>query len=325
MNIGVYVFEPALILAPMAGITDRPFRLLCRRLGADYAVSEMVTSKVELWHSRKSRTRLDFTGEAGPRVIQIAGADPAQMADAARRAAEAGADVVDINMGCPAKKVCNRLAGSALLENEALVARILEAVYAAVAVPVTLKIRTGTAPHSRNGVSIARIAEDAGIRALTVHGRTRACAFRGAAEYDTIAAIKAAVGIPVIANGDIADGARAREVLARTGADGLMVGRAAQGNPWIFAAIRAALAGQPAPEITFDARRETMLEHLLALHQHYGPEQGLRIARKHIGWYFDGCALGASTKARFNQLQEPDAQSDFIAVLAAPSALDLAA
>ncbi len=325
MNIGAYVFEPAVILAPMAGVADRPFRSLCRGLGADYAVSEMVTAKVELWHSRKTRTRLEFSGETGPCVIQIAGAVPNQMADAARRAVDAGADIVDINMGCPAKKVCNRLAGSALLENEALVGHILDAVCAAVSVPVTLKMRTGTNIQSRNGVRVANIAAAAGIRALTVHGRTRACAFRGEAEYETIREIKAAVRIPVIANGDIVDGARARDVLARTGADGIMVGRAAQGNPWIFAMIKAALAGRTAPVVQFSERVVLMQEHLCALHEHYGQEQGLRIARKHIGWYFDRMALATSLKAQFYRLQEASAQFDFLAELNDPSSWESAA
>ncbi|HNG51374.1 MAG TPA: tRNA dihydrouridine synthase DusB, partial [Plasticicumulans sp.] len=226
----------------MAGVTDRPFRTLCRRLGAGLAVSEMVTSDVRLWHTGKSRRRLDHAGEDGIRSVQIAGADPAQMAEAARQNVGRGAEIIDLNMGCPAKKVCSVAAGSALLRDEALVARILGAVVAAVEVPVTLKIRTGWDRASRNGVTIARIAEDCGIRALAVHGRTRADAFAGEAEYDTIAAIKAAVRIPVIANGDIDGPEKARAVLEHTGADALMIGRAAQGRPWIFREIAHFLA-----------------------------------------------------------------------------------
>ena len=238
MRIGPYDLPNNLAVAPMAGVTDRPFRQLCKRLGAGYAVSEMVASNPKLWGTDKSRRRLDHTGEVAPIAVQIAGADPALMADAARYNVQRGAQIIDINMGCPAKKVCNAAAGSALLANEALVGTILDAVVRAVDVPVTLKLRTGPNPAARNAVRVARIAEESGVRALSLHGRTRACMFVGAVEYATIAAVKRAVGIPVIANGDIDTPERAREVLAVTGADALMIGRAAQGRPWIFREIR---------------------------------------------------------------------------------------
>ena len=273
-------------LAPMAGVTDLPFRRLCRSLGAALAAGEMLSADARLWDTAESRRRRDHSGEPGPRVVQIAGGDPAMLADAARRNADAGAEIIDINMGCPAKKVCNKEAGSALLRDEALVAAILEATVRAVDVPVTLKIRTGWHPEARNGVRIARIAEAAGIRALAVHGRTRACRFEGEAEYSTIAAIKAAVTIPVIANGDIDSAGKALRVLAETGADGVMIGRAAQGRPWIFREIEAALAGQPVPVEPGPAEvRDIMSTHLRDLYEFYGPEAGVRIARKHIGWY----------------------------------------
>ena len=286
MQIGPHVLSSPLVLAPMAGVTDRPFRTLCRRLGAGLAVSEMVTSDVRLWHTGKSRRRLDHAGEDGIRSVQIAGADPAQMAEAARQNVGRGAEIIDLNMGCPAKKVCSVAAGSALLRDEALVARILGAVVAAVEVPVTLKIRTGWDRASRNGVTIARIAEDCGIRALAVHGRTRADAFAGEAEYDTIAAIKAAVRIPVIANGDIDGPEKARAVLEHTGADALMIGRAAQGRPWIFREIAHFLAtGERLPEPGPAEVCALLLEHLEQLYTFYGEDAGVRIARKHLGWY----------------------------------------
>jgi tRNA-dihydrouridine synthase B len=277
---------PRLALAPMAGVTDRPFRVLCRQLGADVAASEMVSADVRLWRSPKSRRRLDHAGEPEPRIVQIAGYDPAMMAAAARRSVADGAQGVDINMGCPAKKVCNRAAGCALLRDEALVASILRAVVAAVEVPVTLKMRTGWDVTQRNGPLIARIAEDAGIQGLAVHGRTRADHFRGAAEYQTIGAIKAAVRIPVFANGDIESGAKARAVLEETRADGLMIGRAAQGRPWIFREIRHFLAtGRTLPAPAPAELRDIMLTHLEHLHAFYGDEVGVRVARKHLGWY----------------------------------------
>jgi tRNA-dihydrouridine synthase B len=286
MQLGAHTLRNGLFVAPMAGVTDRPFRSLCRRYGAGLAVSEMVSSRPELRQTRKSRLRREHGGEAGPVSVQIAGADPAMMADAARFNVDEGAQIIDINMGCPAKKVCNVAAGSALLENEPLVARILEAVVAAVHVPVTLKIRTGPAPERRNAVRIARIAESAGIRLLAVHGRTRACGFRGEAEFDTVAQVKTEVRIPVIANGDIASPEEARRVLARTGADGLMVGRGAHGRPWIFREIAHYLAtGETLPGPSLAEQRAVVLEHLQGLYGLYGEELGLRVARKHLGWY----------------------------------------
>jgi tRNA-dihydrouridine synthase B len=288
MKLGPYELAAPLALAPMAGVTDRPFRMLCRRMGAGVAASEMVTSDVRLWHTDKSRRRMDHEGEPSPRVVQIAGGDAAMMAEAARLNADAGAEIIDINMGCPAKKVCNKAAGSALLRDEALVAEILEATVRAVDVPVTLKMRTGWDPDRRNGVRIARIAEAAGVRSLAVHGRTRADQYRGAAEYDTIRAIKNAVSIPVFANGDIDSGPKARAVLQQTGADGVMIGRAAQGRPWIFREVREFLAtGRVPPPPTADEVRDIMLSHLETLYAFYGEHLGVRVARKHLGWYRD--------------------------------------
>ncbi len=288
ISIGPFRFEKPLALAPMAGVTDRPFRLLCRRLGADLAASEMVTSDTRLWHTAKSRLRMDHRGEPDPRIVQIAGGEPEMMVEAARRNRDLGAQIIDINMGCPAKKVCNRAAGSALLRDEALVASILTAVVAAVEIPVTLKMRTGWDRNNRNGPRIARIAEESGIAALAVHGRTRADHYEGEAEYETIRQIKAAVGIPVLANGDITSGAKAAEVLAATGADGIMVGRGAQGRPWIFREIRAFLEGRTPPAAP-DAEtvRDIMAGHLEQLYAFYGEHAGLRVARKHLGWYRD--------------------------------------
>jgi len=286
MQLGAHTLRNGLFVAPMAGVTDRPFRTLCRRFGAALAVSEMVSTRPELRHTRKSRLRLEHRGEASPISVQIAGADPAQMADAARLNAEEGAQIIDINMGCPAKKVCNVAAGSALLSDEALVGRILDAVVGAVEVPVTLKIRTGPAPERRNAVRIAKIAESAGVRLLAVHGRTRACGFRGEAEFGTIAQVKAAVGIPVIANGDIETPEEARRVLAFTRADGVMIGRAAHGRPWIFREFHSYLSeGRKTPAPSPAEMRAVALEHLQALYELYGEELGMRIARKHIGWY----------------------------------------
>ncbi len=270
----------------MAGVTDRPFRMLCKRLGAGYAVSEMVAANPKLWGTDQSRRRTDHVGEVAPVAVQIAGADPRLMADAARHNVDRGAQIIDINMGCPAKKVCNAAAGSALLGNEALVAAIVDAVVRAVSVPVTLKIRTGPAPDSRNAVRIARIAEDAGIAALAVHGRTRACLFTGPVEFDTVREVKRAVRIPVFANGDIATPQRAREVLAHTGADAVMIGRAAQGRPWIFREIAHHLAtgGVLAPP-TLDEACALIVEHLGDHYAFYGDDLGVRVARKHLHWY----------------------------------------
>ncbi len=286
MRIGPYSLSNNVVLAPMAGVTDLPFRQLCRRLGAGMAVSEMVASNPAVWKTPKSRLRIAHADETEPRSVQIAGSDPALMADAARYNVEHGAQIIDINMGCPAKKVCRKDAGSALLADEALVARILSATVQAVPVPVTLKLRTGVAPDRRNAVRIAQLAQDAGIAALAVHGRTRADAFRGGAEYDTIRAVKQAVSIPVFANGDIDSPEKAAHVLAYTGADGVMIGRAAQGNPWIFAEIAHYLAtGERLPPVALEEVARVMLEHLEHLHAFYGEAMGLRIARKHIGWY----------------------------------------
>ena len=286
MKIGPYQLPNQLILAPMAGVTDRPFRNLCMRMGAGMAVSEMVTSNKQLWHTRKTRLRLDHSGEQQPRSVQIAGTDPLQMAEAAKFNVDRGAQIIDINMGCPAKKVCNVMAGSALMKNESLVAQILDAVVNAVDVPVTLKTRTGWDPENKNAVAIAGIAESAGIQALAVHGRTRTCGYQGEAEYQTIKAVKSAVSIPVIANGDIDSPSRAAEVLKLTAADGIMIGRAAQGNPWIFREIGHLLkSGSILAPPSLDEVQNVLINHLENLYDFYGSYMGVRIARKHIGWY----------------------------------------
>jgi tRNA-dihydrouridine synthase B len=286
LRIGKYLLPSPIMLAPMAGVTDRPFRILCRRLGAGLAASEMITSDMRLWRSSKSRQRMNHEGEPEPRVVQLAGAEPAALAEAARANVALGAQIIDLNMGCPAKKVCGRLCGSALLTDEALVARILQAVVDAVEVPVTLKIRTGWDREHRNGAAIARIAEDAGIAALAVHGRTRADFYAGEAEYDTIRLIKSHVRIPVIANGDIATAQKAREVLDFTGADGVMIGRASHGAPWIFSSINAQLqSGNARAPLSRAEVRDIILAHLDSLYFFYGEETGVRIARKHLGWY----------------------------------------
>jgi len=286
MKIGPYQLPNQLILAPMAGVTDRPFRSLCMRMGAGMAVSEMVTSNKQLWHTRKTRLRLDHAGEQQPRSVQIAGTDPLQMAEAAKFNVDRGAQIIDINMGCPAKKVCNVMAGSALMKNESLVGHILDAVVNAVDVPVTLKTRTGWDPENKNAVAIARIAESSGIQALAVHGRTRSCGYQGEAEYETIKAVKSTVNIPVIANGDIDSPFKAAEVLKLTGADGIMIGRAAQGNPWIFREIRHLLdSGNILAPPSLDEVQNMLINHLENLYDFYGSYMGVRIARKHIGWY----------------------------------------
>lgn len=286
MQIGPHVLANNLVLAPMAGVTDRPFRQLCRKLGAGMVVSEMVTSDISLWNSRKTRHRLNHEGEVEPRIVQIAGGDPEMMAEAARLNAEYGAQIIDINMGCPAKKVCNKAAGSALLKDEGLVRDILDAVVDSVDLPVTLKIRTGWDRENRNGTRIAQLAQDAGIQALAVHGRTRADLYKGEAEYDTLRAIVRAVDIPVMANGDVDTLEKAREVLEYTGAAAIMIGRAAQGRPWIFREIGHYLAtGEKLPEPDRDEVRQILLEHLHNLYAFYGELAGVRIARKHIGWY----------------------------------------
>jgi len=315
MKLGAHVLRNALFVAPMAGVTDRPFRQLARRFGAGLAVSEMVSSRPELRGSRKTRLRLEHEGEPAPVSVQIAGTDPGMMADAARYNVDCGAQIIDINMGCPAKKVCNAYAGSALLEDEALVARILEAVVAAVAVPVTLKIRTGPRPERRNAASVARLAESSGIRMVTVHGRTRACGFAGQAEYDTIAAVKARVRIPVIANGDIRTPEDAARVLEITRADGLMIGRAAQGRPWIFREIEHFLAtGDRLPPPGAAEIRSVLLEHLEGLYGLYGEGHGVRVARKHIIWTTRSFADAEAFRRAVVQIESPAAQIEAVRV-----------
>ena len=312
LSIGPYTLPNNLFLAPMAGVTDRPFRQLCRKLGAGMAVSEMITANKALWASKKSLLRANHEGEPEPRSVQIAGADPQMMAEAARHNVAEGAHIIDINMGCPAKKVCNVMAGSALLQHETLVGDILEAVVNAVDVPVTLKIRTGWDRDNRNGVRIARIAEDAGIQALAVHGRTRADAYKGDAEYDTIAEIKSRIGIPVIANGDIETPEKALLVLQQTGADGLMIGRAAQGNPWIFQQINHFLqTGENLAEPSVTEVQQILICHLNTLYDFYGEYSGVRMARKHIAWYSKGLRNGNAFRQQMNTLEKAEQQLAF--------------
>ena len=309
MLIGPYRLDCPVVLAPMAGVTDKPFRMLCKRLGAGLCVSEMTTSEPRLWATSKSKHRMDHDGEPAPISVQIAGTDPAILADAARYNVDHGAQLIDINMGCPAKKVCNVWAGSALLRDEALVARIVSAVVKAVDAPVTLKIRTGWDREHRNGVAIARIAQDCGIAALAVHGRTRADLYNGDAEYDTIAAIKQALTIPVLANGDITSPQKAKFVLDATGADAVMVGRAAQGRPWIFREIAHYLAtGELLPEPSLREIRDILLGHLEHLHAFYGELSGVRIARKHLGWYAKDRPENAAFRAVVNRADTADEQ-----------------
>ncbi|MCR6652156.1 MAG: tRNA dihydrouridine synthase DusB [Cellvibrionaceae bacterium] len=316
-RIGPYQIGSQTVLAPMAGVSDMPFRSLCAQLGAGLVVNEMVTSDTRLWHTSTSRVRLMWTERRGPRSVQIAGSEPQQMADAARACVDLGAEIVDINMGCPAKKVCNKAAGSALLQNEPLVREILNAVTSAVKVPVTLKIRTGWDTENRNARTIGRIAQDAGIAALTIHGRTRACRFAGEAEYDTIAAVVADLAIPVIANGDIDTPHKARNVLLHTGAAAVMIGRAAQGNPWLFREINAFLAdGTLSPAPALAEIEAVLLDHLRGLHDCYGAFMGCRIARKHLVWYLEKSLrrhlpAGLDTDAwrqNFNSLNTPEEQ-----------------
>lgn len=289
MRIGPYKLTSPFLLAPMAGITDAPFRKLCRRFGAGMTTSEMTTADISLWHTAKSRRRLDLDMDATPRVVQIAGSDPQQLAQAAALCVARGAQIIDINMGCPAKKVCKQAAGSALLQDVGLVESILTSVTAAVAVPVTLKIRTGWDENNRNGPEIAVIAEDCGVQALAVHGRTRACRFRGAAEYETIAQIKKRVSIPVIANGDILTPEKSLEVLRLSGADALMIGRGAQGRPWVFQEMNHYLqTGRHSLPLEKNEVRDIMLDHLSDLYQFYGETTGVRVARKHLTWYCSG-------------------------------------
>ena len=314
MRIGSHRLPNLFAVAPMAGVTDRPFRQLCRRMGAGYAVSEMVASNPKLWDTQKSRLRTDHTGEAAPIAVQIAGADPRMMAQAARHNVACGAQIIDINMGCPAKKVCNTAAGSALLSNEPLVLALCEAVVDAVDVPVTLKIRTGPDPEHRNALRIASLAQQAGIAALTVHGRTRSCLFVGPVEYDTIAAVKREVSIPVIANGDIDSPLKARDVLAYTGADAVMIGRAAQGRPWIFREIAHFLdTGEALAPPTVDEACEAILEHLDDHYRFHGEVAGVRTARKHLGWYTRDLAGGADARTEFNTAETSATQAAAVA------------
>ncbi|QJR13406.1 tRNA dihydrouridine synthase DusB [Usitatibacter palustris] len=304
MKIGPHQLKNNLIVAPMAGVTDRPFRVLCKRLGAGMAVSEMVASNSLLWGSEKTIRRGNHEGEVEPKVIQIAGADPEMMAEAAKYNVDSGAHIIDINMGCPAKKICNVAAGSALLKDEALVARIVDAVVKAVNVPVTLKIRTGWSKDNRNALAIAKIAEDHGIQSLAMHGRTRACMYTGDAEYDTIRDVKQSVKIPVVANGDITTPEKAKFVLEYTGADAVMIGRAAQGRPWIFREIEHFLAtGTHLPPPDAREIRDVLVEHLNDLYAFYGLERGLKVGRKHIGWYTKGLRNSAVFRSRMNTLE----------------------
>jgi tRNA-dihydrouridine synthase B len=308
-NIGPYHIHNQTVLAPMAGVTDLPFRQLCRKMGAGLVVSEMVAADPATWSTRKSRLRVQFGDEPAPRSVQIAGYDPQMMAAAARFNVQQGAEIIDLNMGCPAKKVCNRAAGSALLQNPGLVKDILDAVVAATDVPVTLKIRTGWDRQNRNAVTIAKIAEDAGVSALAVHGRTRACRFVGEVEYDTIAQVVEAVSIPVLANGDITDPEKAVSVLKHTGAAAVMIGRAAQGNPWIFNQINHFLKfGNHLAPPSMHECAIIMSEHLLALHEFYGETGGLRISRKHIGWYINPLSGGKDFTRQFNALETTEQQ-----------------
>ncbi|MEO7399809.1 MAG: tRNA dihydrouridine synthase DusB [Polaromonas sp.] len=317
MNIGPYALANNLFAAPMAGVTDRPFRQLCKKLGAGYAVSEMVTSRRDLWNTLKTSRRADHAGEPGPIAVQIAGTDALMMAEAAAYNVDRGAQIIDINMGCPAKKVCNKWAGSALMQDEALALQIVEAVVAAClphGVPVTLKMRTGWCQADKNALRIARAAESAGVQMVTVHGRTREQGYKGLAEYDTIAAVKAALRIPVVANGDIASAEKARDVLAATGADAVMIGRAAQGRPWIFREISHFMATgeRLAPPLVAEVKR-LLLDHLLDHYALYGEFTGVRTARKHIGWYVKTLPDGEAFRSRMNLLEDCEAQLQAVA------------
>jgi tRNA-dihydrouridine synthase B len=309
LRIGPHSLSSRVLLAPMAGVTDRPFRMLCRRFGAGLAASEMLTADVTLWNTPKSKRRMDHTGEPRPRAVQIAGFDPTMMAEAARRNVDLGADIIDINMGCPAKKVCTRLAGSALLQDEPLVARILSSVVQAVDVPVTLKTRTGWNRDNKNAPLIAKIAEEAGIAAIAIHGRTRTDMYQGEAEHDTVAAIKANSKIPVLANGDIDTPERAREIFAQTGVDGILIGRAAQGRPWIFDEVNFFLAsGELRQDLAREKVRDIMRAHLEDLYAFYGDETGVRVARKHLSWYLRQHPGQEALRNRLVQLATPGEQ-----------------
>jgi len=311
MKIGSHIIANSVVAAPMAGVTDKPYRHVCRQNGAGMVVSEMVTSRADLHHTTKTRYRLDLTGEPEPVVVQLVGTEPEMLANAARYNVTNGAQIIDINMGCPAKKVCKQAAGSALLENEPLVADILSCVANAVDVPVTVKIRTGANPGARNAVSIARIAEDAGVQAITVHGRTRQCKFVGAVEYDTIAAVKYAVSIPVTANGDISTPEQAKAVLDYTQADAVMIGRAAQGQPWLFQQVSDYLVtGQASPVPSSLARAKIIIDHIAAIHQFYGDSLGVRLARKHIKWYLEHweTPISGNVRQQINSTEIPAIQ-----------------
>ena len=303
MQIGPYQLESNLILAPMAGITDRPFRSLCRRFGAGLAVSEMISADTSLWASRKTQARLNHDGEPGPISVQIVGSEPKKMAEAARVNVGHGAQIIDINMGCPAKKVCKVAAGSALLRDEVLVGKILESVVNAVEIPVTLKIRTGWDPQNRNAVSVARISEESGIQMLAIHGRTRSCSFSGQAEYETISRVKQAVKLPIVANGDLDQLEKTKQVLQSTGVEGIMIGRAARGRPWFFREILHFLeTGNKLPEPEPLWISDLVLEHLDEVYSLYGKDHGVRIARKHIAWYSKGKTGGAEFRQRVNRV-----------------------
>jgi len=309
MKIGPHLLKNQLIVAPMAGVTDRPFRQLCKQMGAGMAVSEMVASNSLLWGSEKTRRRANHEGEVDPISVQIAGADPQMLADAARFNVDHGAQIIDINMGCPAKKICNVMAGSALLKDEPLISRILTAVVSAVSVPITLKIRTGWDKEHKNAIAVAKMAERCGIQALAIHGRTRACGYSGHAEYDTIAAVKSEISIPVIANGDIDSPERVKEVLEYTQADAVMIGRAAQGRPWMFREITHFLntgTHLPPPEVTEIHR--ILLAHIQELYSFYGKDRGVRVARKHISWYSKGLIGSAAFRHAMNQLETCEQQ-----------------
>ncbi|HEY9397320.1 MAG TPA: tRNA dihydrouridine synthase DusB [Burkholderiales bacterium] len=309
MQIGAHMLRNNLFVAPMAGVTDRPFRQLCKRFGAGLAISEMVSSNSLLWGSEKTLRRANHEGEVSPISVQIAGADPQMMADAARYNVDQGAQIIDINMGCPAKKVCNVMAGSALMKDEPLVARILDAVVGAVDVPVTLKFRTGWDKENKNALSVAKIAEESGIQLISIHGRTRACGYSGHAEYDTIRAVKQVTRLPVIANGDITTPEEARQVLEYTGADGVMIGRAAQGRPWIFREIEHYLqTGDTLPPPLVSEIRTVLIEHLHDLYAFYGSDTGVKVARKHISWYTKGLHGSAAFRRAMNQLANCDEQ-----------------
>jgi len=314
MKIGSYEFSRPIVLAPMAGVTDMPFRSLCAGLGADYVVSEMIAAKTELWKSKKTQTRLSLSGFK-PRIIQLVGGDEMLMADGAARACDSGADIVDINMGCPAKKVCRKAAGSALLSDPSLVVKILKAVVKASKSPVTLKMRTGPSLVDKNGVTIAKIAESEGISAIAIHGRTRNCRYNVPAEYETIAAIKDSISIPVLVNGDIRCGRSAFKALSETRADGLMIGRAAQGNPWIFSSIRAALDGEKWREPSPIERLDVLHSLLESIYQLYGEEQGSRVATKHIIWFLSYLPMKIElNKDTMDKIRTPHEQLDFVKV-----------